>query len=122
MASAMALLAESSIVCPVLIGRVAQLDGLDRRIALTREGHGQTVLITGQAGIGKSRLLAEAQARAVQQGFAIVQGRCFAPDRALPYAPLVGLLRAFLVASPLNAIADVLGPGVVELIKLLPEL
>jgi DNA-binding CsgD family transcriptional regulator len=122
MASALAALAESSIVCPVLIGRVAQLDALERRIALARESHGQTLLIAGEAGIGKSRLLAEVQARAVQQGFALFQGRCFAPDRALPYAPLIDLLRTFLAANPVDAIADAMGPGVAELVKLLPEL
>ena len=67
---------ERWIICPVLIGRAAQLDALERRIALARAGNGQVALVVGEAGIGKSRLVAEVQARAVQQGFVILQGRC----------------------------------------------
>ena len=99
----MAPLAESSMICPVLIGRTAQLDALDRRLESAHDGRGQVVLIAGEAGIGKSRLVAEAQARAVEQAFAIVQGRCFEPDRALPYAPLLDLLRAHLGAPARRA-------------------
>src|SRR5258706_15561253 len=108
---------ERSMVCPVLIGRAPQLDALERRIALARVGHGQVCLIVGEAGIGKSRLLAEISAHAAKQGFAIFQGRCFEPDRALPYAPLLDLLRAFLAAHILDEIADALGPSATELVK-----
>jgi DNA-binding CsgD family transcriptional regulator len=113
---------EHSIVCPVLIGRAPQLDALERRIALARDEHGQVALIVGEAGIGKSRLVAETRARAVEHGFAIFQGRCFEPDRALPYAPLLDLLRAFLAAHIVDEIADALGSSAAELAKLLPKL
>jgi DNA-binding CsgD family transcriptional regulator len=113
---------ERSIICPVLIGRAAQLDTLEGRIALSRDAHGQVALIVGEAGIGKSRLLAEISAHAAKQGFTIFQGRCFEPDRALPYAPLLDLLRAFLAAHSVDEIADGLGPSAAELVKLLPEL
>lgn len=113
---------ERSIVCPMLIGRAAQLDALERRIALACAGHGQVALVVGEAGIGKSRLVAEARVRAVEQGFAILQGHCFEPDRALPYAPLLDLLRAFLAAHRVDEIAKALGPSAAELVTLLPEL
>src|SRR5688572_13181119 len=98
---------ETSIICPVLIGRTAQLDLLDRAIAQASRGHGQAVLIAGEAGIGKSRLVAEAGARfrtrqveSLQPGARILQGRCFEPDRVLPYAPLLDLLRTYLATHP----------------------
>jgi hypothetical protein len=84
---------EISVICPVLVGRTPQLDLLDRSIAEVLSGHGQTVLIAGEAGIGKSRLTAEAGARfrahlatADQLAVRILTGRCFEPDRVLPYA------------------------------------
>src|SRR5689334_5274453 len=113
---------DRSIICPMLIGRAAQLDALERWIALVRDAHGQVALIVGEAGIGKSRLVAEVRARALEQGFATFQGRCFEPDRALPYAPLLDLLRAFLADHRRDAIADAFGPSAAELTKLLPEL
>src|SRR5262245_61749409 len=93
-----------TILCPVLIGRELQLAALNRLIAQVGDGHGQVALIAGEAGIGKSRLIAEVNARATSQGFAVLQGRCFEPDRALPYAPLLDLLRAHLGAQPLEPI------------------
>jgi predicted ATPase len=122
MTMVMAVPFERSIICPVLIGRATQLAALDRRLDSARAAHGQVTLVVGEAGIGKSRLVAEAQARAVEQGFAILQGRCFEPDRALPYAPLLDLLRAFLATHVVDEIANVLGPSAAELVTLLPEL
>ena len=50
---------ETPIVCPVLIGRERQIDVLLRLVDQARTGQGQTTLIAGEAGIGKSRLIAE---------------------------------------------------------------
>jgi predicted ATPase len=47
-----------SILCPILIGRDAQIEALTRLLALVRSGQGQIALISGEAGIGKSRLVA----------------------------------------------------------------
>src|SRR5258705_5535897 len=98
---------EISVICPVLIGRTPQLDLLDRSIAEALSGHGQTVLIAGEAGIGKSRLTAEAgarfrahQIRSTQRAARILTGRCFEPDRLLAYALLLDVLRADLAGRP----------------------
>ena len=89
----MATLFETPIVCPALFGRERQLDLLSRLLEQARAGRGHTGLIVGEAGIGKSRLLAELKATAIEQGLVILQGRCFEPDRVLPYTPLLDLLR-----------------------------
>jgi DNA-binding CsgD family transcriptional regulator len=112
----------SSFVCPVLIGRAPQLATLDRQLAQASAGQGQVALIAGEAGVGKSRLAAEVRGRAIGQGFAVLQGRCFEPDRALPYAPLCDLLRAYLATCASDAIAQALGPMASQLAGLLPEL
>lgn len=90
-----------SILCPVLIGRDPQVATLTRLLHLAHSGQGQLALISGEAGIGKSRLLAETRQLADAQGFTLLQGNCFEPDRALPYGPLVDLLRASHTPSPL---------------------
>jgi DNA-binding CsgD family transcriptional regulator len=113
---------EISAICPILIGRVAELDAVDRLLARAAGGHGQVALIAGEAGVGKSRLAAEARRRAAQQGFAILQGRCFEPDRALPYAPLRELLRMYLAECPPATMAQALGPMAPQLAGLLPEI
>ncbi len=77
---------------PVLIGRQAEVESLHAHIAQARQGRGQVVLLGGEAGVGKSRLAAEAKAQAQAQGFLALQGTCFPTDRSTPYAPLLDLL------------------------------
>jgi ATP/maltotriose-dependent transcriptional regulator MalT len=118
-----------SLVCPVLIGRRPLLDALVQLIEQSRSGQGQTVLIVGEAGIGKSRIVEDAlkQARASQAEPAspaplILEGHCFESDRLLPYAPLLDLLRSFLASRSVENIIACLGQDAPELVKLLPEL
>ncbi len=75
--------------------------------------------MSGEAGIGKSRLLAEAKARAAAQDFLLLQGNCFQMDSSYPYAPLLDLLRAFVSRYPL---ATSEGSLVLEFARLLPEM
>lgn len=109
---------DKPILCPILVGRAPFVETLHLRLEQARAGHGQTLLLAGEAGIGKSRLVAEAKTWAAQHQWLIQQGRCFEPDRVLPYAPLLDLLRAFLATHA----AAALQPFAPELIKLLPEL
>jgi DNA-binding CsgD family transcriptional regulator len=116
-----------SIICPVLIGRGPHIDALVQVIEQAWSGHGQTVLISGEAGIGNTRLVAEALAsshasRSQDTSPLVLQGRCFEPDRSLPYAPLLDLLRSFLASHSAEDIAAALDPSARALVKLLPEL
>ena len=77
---------------PVLIGREREVATLQTLIEQARQGRGQVLLLSGEAGIGKSRLLAEGKRQAGEQGFLVLQGNCFPPDRSAPYAPLLDLL------------------------------
>jgi predicted ATPase len=54
---------DKSVICPVVIGRENDLQSLDRLIAQSRGGNAQLALISGEAGIGKSRLIREAKIR-----------------------------------------------------------
>src|SRR5437763_1779226 len=108
-----------AIVCPIVVGRTAELTALRLLIDRTRRGQGQVALVCGEAGIGKSRLVAEAKAYAQAQDFLLLQGNCFQMDSSYPYAPLLDLLRASAAPMPLGADPD---PIVLEFALLLPEL
>src|SRR5262245_5872802 len=84
----------ASVISPTLIGRAEQVALLNKLMTLAGHGQSSLALITGEAGVGKSRLVAEIKAIAGQQGAGIVQGRCFEQDRNFPYAPVIDLLRA----------------------------
>src|SRR5215204_3538083 len=83
-------------VCPVIVGRADYLAEIERHLDALHSGRGGVLLVSGEAGIGKSRLLAEVTNCADARNVRVLAGRCFEPDRVLPYAPLVGLLRAYL--------------------------
>jgi predicted ATPase len=91
---------QKSVVCPVLIDRVGDLATLQELIDQVRRGSGQVVLLSGEAGIGKTRLVAEVKTEALAQSFQVVQGSCFPTDRAIPYAPLLDLLRSLCWPAP----------------------
>ena len=60
----MAMSFDTSVVCPILIGRTESLASFERVVAQAQSGQGHTLLVSGEAGIGKSRLVAEVKARA----------------------------------------------------------
>src|SRR5690349_19570042 len=84
------------IISPTLVGREREREAVDRLLGLALAGQGGALHVGGEAGVGKSRLAAEAAAMAEGRGFSVMRARCFEPDRALPYAALVDLLRAHL--------------------------
>jgi len=88
----MSIVFNKPISSPVLIGREREIATLQSLIDQVKQGHGQMLLLSGEAGIGKSRLLAEGKRQANEQGFLVLQGTCFPSDRSSPYAPLLDLL------------------------------
>lgn len=114
-------LATRPLVCPQIIGRTPELAALGLCVEQPREGQGQIALLRGEAGMGKSRLVAETKAYAARSGFLLLQGSCFRSDCFLPYAPLLELLRAYIRAHAATAASD-LSPLVPAFSRLLPDL
>jgi tetratricopeptide (TPR) repeat protein len=110
------------VVSPVLVGRRQEVASLERALVAVQFGAGQCLALSGEAGVGKSRLLAEIRSRAGAAGFLALLGYCFEPDVAFPYAPLIDGLRHFFAHHQPVEIAQILGPLAAELVKLLPEL
>lgn len=109
------------VVCPVLIDRVNDLAALYGLIGQARSGKGQVALLSGEAGVGKSRLVAETKAYAAAHDFLLLQGNCFQTDLSYPYAPLLDLLRSSATRFSATISAD-LAPFARELHQLLPDL
>ena len=112
---------DKSVLCPVLIGREDDIELLHRLIMQSQGGEGHIALISGEAGIGKSRLVREAKRRA-PQGTVILEGYCFQTESVLPYAPLLDLFRNFFGAHSREEIARAVEASAPHLVKLFPEL
>jgi DNA-binding NarL/FixJ family response regulator len=113
---------EHSIVCPVVVGRTVPVAALGRMLGRARAGEGTTVLVSGEAGVGKSRLLRTVSEDARSEGFLLLQGSSFEADRALPFAPFLDLVRSFAASTSPSVVAHALEPAAPELLSLFPEL
>ena len=78
-----------------IVGRDEELGRVDESLARLVRGQGQVVLLVGEAGIGKTRLLAEARAHA---GDAVtwLEGHSRSYGARAPFAPFVDILRGWL--------------------------
>ncbi|MGH3406873.1 MAG: ATP-binding protein, partial [Streptosporangiaceae bacterium] len=110
-------------VSPVLVGRADHLTQLDEGLAAAGLGEPTAVLIGGEAGVGKSRLVSEFAARVAGEARALTGGCLELGASGLPFAPFTGLLRQLVRELGLDGVAELLsGQGRRELARLLPEL
>src|SRR6201996_4332175 len=80
-----------------LVGRDAELARLRGLLQDAAAGHAVTGLVSGDAGIGKSRLVAEAVRLAERDGFTVLSGQCAEIGDSVPYLPFAD---AFRTAAP----------------------
>jgi DNA-binding CsgD family transcriptional regulator/tetratricopeptide (TPR) repeat protein len=110
------------LVSPVFVGRVGEraqaLDALTRAAA----GNAALLLVSGEAGVGKSRLVAEVAREAVGSHGLVMSGQCVSLGAdAVPLAPVVGALRSLARSTPPAELDDALGPARRQLARLVPE-
>lgn len=84
-----------------LVGRRAEIAALAAALDRARASTPAAVLLSGEAGVGKSRLVAEAVARARAAGFAVLSGRCLdTAESALPYLPFTEVVGTIAAVYP----------------------
>ena len=83
-----------------LVGRAAELARLDDGLDDLWAGGSPAVVVTGEPGIGKSRLLAELTDRARARGGLVLAGRAAEYETDLPFAPWVDALDAYVADHP----------------------
>ena len=108
------------VLCPVLVGRDEEARHLQAALAAAGAGHGGTALVTGEAGIGKSRLVREIVRAAAARGFVVLTGRAVSGGVPAPFRPFAEALVSAGRAGrlPDNAELDPFRPA---LGRLVPE-
>ncbi|MCP2030960.1 DNA-binding CsgD family transcriptional regulator/tetratricopeptide (TPR) repeat protein [Okibacterium sp. HSC-33S16] len=105
-----------------MIGRESELARLRSVFAATRDGRPQGVVVSGEAGIGKTRLLEEFRAFASTEAL-VLTGQCVDLGAvAAPYSPIQAVLRSLVAAVGADTVLDAGGPGGEALAALVPEL
>jgi DNA-binding SARP family transcriptional activator len=103
-----------------LVGRATEVDRLRKLYEEAAGGHGNVVVISGEAGVGKSRLVDELAMNALPRGGHVLLGRCYQSTQILPFGPWVDAFRLGGVIGA--AMLDGIGPvWRAELARLLPE-
>jgi DNA-binding SARP family transcriptional activator len=102
-----------------LVGREQAWKELTTLWGAALRGQGRLVLLEGESGVGKSRLVDEFQRWIVAEGGTALRGRCHDRQAGIPYEPVVELLRSALDAPGLGGTAP---EWLVEVARLLPEL
>ncbi len=106
-----------------LAGRDGPMELLVNRLSHALAGEGQLALITGEVGVGKSRLAYEFLARAEENGVRVFRGQACQMESDLPYQPVREALRLYLLSRLANEeMRRVLGSWMPHVALLLPEL
>lgn len=108
---------------PLFVGRDSELAAFDRLIDRAAAGGGCALLVSGEAGIGKSRLVAELETRARKANALVLSGECVeVAEGELAFAPIVSALRPVMndgeavryLEPPLRAALAALWPSLGE--------
>lgn len=104
---------------PPFVGRDDIWAQLLERWHATAAGRGHFVLLSGEAGIGKTRLCEELMAYVRQRGGQTAVAHCYEQERILPYGPLTDLLRTLIATGGAERLSRW---QISELVRVLPEL
>jgi hypothetical protein len=103
------------------VGRGAELERLGEAWAAAVGGQRGVVLVAGEPGIGKTRLISRFARQVTDQGGVVLYGRA-EPELGVPYQPVVEALGGYVRACPQRELAGQMGVLSGELVRLVPQL
>ena len=106
------------------VGRESAFARIAPALEAAAAGAPTTVLLEGTGGVGASRFLTEATARlaALAEPFTVLRGRAVPAGTDEPYAPILRAIRPTLLAASDAELVELLGPGIEDGLRLVPEL
>src|SRR5260221_8851208 len=105
-----------------IVGRQRELTLVMNQYEAAKHGQAHVVLLAGDPGIGKTRLLDEIARRTAQDGATILRGGASEAEGMPPYLPFVEALGRYIQATPLDLLRTQIAAAPQVLATLLPEL
>jgi eukaryotic-like serine/threonine-protein kinase len=105
----------------VHVGREREVDELCEAADLALAGRGQLVLISGEPGIGKTRIAEELTTYAHLRDALVLWGRCYEGEGAPAYWPWMQVVRAYSVDHDPDALAATMGAGAADIAEIVSE-
>ncbi|HMC41866.1 MAG TPA: AAA family ATPase, partial [Acidimicrobiales bacterium] len=103
------------------VGRQQEWDQARSALQSSFRGQGQLLLVAGEAGIGKSRLVGELAALAAQTPAQVLWGRCYEGEALPAFWPWVEVVRALVERHRGPGLRDALGSGAAYVAQIVPE-
>jgi class 3 adenylate cyclase len=103
------------------VGREREMEQLKERLADAFSGLGSVVMVVGDAGIGKTRLLQEFATYARLRGAQVLWGAAYEGEAKLPYGPLAEALRDYVSRTSVETLRQAVTEGSLVLAALAPE-
>ncbi len=104
------------------VGRQSELDALRSQLEDARAGCGGLAVLTGEAGVGKTRIAQEASRDAADRGMAVLWGACYEGDWQPPYGPWVDALGELPRIREPDRLRHLLGGEASALVHLVPDI
>lgn len=105
-----------------LVGRAPELEELRSLLDRAGSGRGGTLVLCGQSGVGKSRLLRTCAEEAERNQWQVAIGRAYPVESGVPYAPFADALLPLVRALPESALTSLTRGGEAELAYLFPAM
>jgi predicted ATPase len=115
-------MALARVLCPTLVGRDVELSALEDSLLAALRGDGGVVILGGEAGMGKTRLVGELTSRALRLRCAVMSGACSEAELSLPYLPFLEAVGNRLTRENIDELRQRLGAAADELAQLFPQL
>jgi len=113
----------TSVSASVFVGRESELAGLWAAVEDARASHPSLTLLTGEAGVGKTRLSCEVGRRAEANGVTALRGQCVELSGGeIPYGPLAAAIRELAPEAMAAAVADLPDAARQQLARAFPGL
>jgi AAA ATPase domain len=109
-------------LCPVTVGRDSEMERLVAALDTADGGDSRTVVLTGDAGLGKTRMAVDVRRVAAGRGMATMWGGCAEAELALPYLPFLEAIGNHLAQTDLTDLRRQLAANHRELAWLFPQL
>ncbi|MDP9238524.1 MAG: AAA family ATPase [Chloroflexota bacterium] len=103
------------------VGRESELSRIKAKLADARTGRGGLVMLVGEPGIGKSRMIEEFTEHARTDGAAVLFGACFEGEWVPPFAPFADAIDNYAKEAAVEALQADLGHGAGAIARLAPS-
>ena len=91
----------------LLVARDEEFDRILNAITAVEAGSGRLVLLSGEPGVGKTRLAQEVTLKARNHSFVMASGRCYEPESSVPFFPFLEALATLHTVAPTHIREDV---------------